>query len=372
MKMTILLLASMLLTGCGTVLSRTSDPYAPPEWCSCKGGQKPSRIYSGVITDAKSFTPEGSVVVIADFPFSLTADTLYLPLTIYEQFIAENDLQAAAQKGDISTVSKRLAGSVNINAQDAYGHTALMSAAWAGQTEVIRLLLEKGASVNEQNRYFGTTALMYSVDKPDNVQLLLNSGADANMKNSHDRTALIIAADKSNTAAVKLLLDRGADVNVIDEDGRTALSVALLNKRGRPQKDIAIAQMLLDKGGDMNVTDSHGFTLIDYSLGVYERGSRPGHIGNNAAAVSLLLDKGANPNKTGGCYLSPLMVAAEVDNQAAAKLLLEKGADKNFRVQESNIWWCGFSLKGKTALTIAADNGNAGMVKLLKDAGAVE
>ena len=370
-RLPLFLFVSMLLTGCGTVLSRASDPYASADGQSGVERKRPSKIYSGATLDVKSFTPENSIIVLVDFPFSVAADTLLLPLTIYEQFIAENELQAAAAKGDISTVNNLLEHGANINAKDAYGYTALMTAAWAGRSEAMKFLLDKGATVNEQNRYSGATALMYSVNVADNVQLLLNSGANVQQKNKYGRTALMIAADMSNAATVKLLLDHGADVNAKDEDGRTALAVVILNKKWQQKRDMGIAQLLLDKGSDIKVQDNDGFTLFDYALGVYDKGVKPS-LGGDADAISLLLNNGANPNSVGHCYRTPMMVAAEVSNQAAARLLLEKKAEVNFKVQKSNIWWCSPFLKGKTALMLATERGNTGMVELLKNAGAVE
>lgn len=61
--------------------------------------------------------------------------------------------------------------------------TPLMSAAWKGLDTVVKLLIEKGASVNK--------------------------------KNIHGQTALILAAMEGRAKTVKVLLENGADPNVI-------------------------------------------------------------------------------------------------------------------------------------------------------------
>ncbi len=76
-----LVIAVLAHTGCGTIASRTMPGYDGP-W-----------IYSGTVMDVAavfggaSEGGEGSIaaLLIFDVPFSLVADTLLLPLTIYEQ-----------------------------------------------------------------------------------------------------------------------------------------------------------------------------------------------------------------------------------------------------------------------------------------------
>jgi len=72
--------------GCGTIITRYVSPnWTPPE---------PSlpRIYSGTVFDFRCFlhpemhdTQGIGVFCLVDVPFSFIADTVILPLTIYEQ-----------------------------------------------------------------------------------------------------------------------------------------------------------------------------------------------------------------------------------------------------------------------------------------------
>jgi len=83
----------------------------------------------------------------------------------------------------------------NPNAQDVRGWTALMYAGMAGQTPVIKKLLDKGAQVATKNDQDGTTALLNAVvfGDPDAVRLLLSKGADVNTQNKKGETALKLA-----------------------------------------------------------------------------------------------------------------------------------------------------------------------------------
>ena len=69
-----------------------------------------------------------------------------------------------------------------------------MWAARNGHTQVVRMLIEKGADPNIQD-IIGWTALMKAAHKGnvEIAQILINNGADLNLKNIDGHTALYIA-----------------------------------------------------------------------------------------------------------------------------------------------------------------------------------
>ncbi len=78
--------ATIFCSGCGTIITRSVGPnWTPPE-------QALPRIFSGTLFDFACFLhPEmhdtqgiGGFCLV-DVPFSIVADTVILPLTIYEQ-----------------------------------------------------------------------------------------------------------------------------------------------------------------------------------------------------------------------------------------------------------------------------------------------
>jgi ankyrin repeat protein len=114
--------------------------------------------------------------------------------------------------------------SVNTAPSDA--GTPLLVAAKNGHIEVVRLLLEKGAAVNEARTTDGLTSLITAADRGhlEVVQLLLEKGAAVNQARSYDgTTALIVATEHGSMPIVRLLLLKGAAVNQSKNDGRTAL-----------------------------------------------------------------------------------------------------------------------------------------------------
>ena len=127
-----------------------------------------------------------------------------------------------------------LAPHVDVNAHNAYGETALDTAARIGDVEAVRLLLEVGAEPAVVNKY-GDTPLHVAVLHRHAVivKLFLSRGADPNIRNRHGETPLHDAALIGDGAIVKTLIDAGADVNTRDAEGDAPLHLATYS-RGVP------------------------------------------------------------------------------------------------------------------------------------------
>ncbi len=78
------------------------------------------------------------------------------------------------------------------------------------RTEIVRLLLNKGANVTSRN-IRSETALSDAAEgaKADTLNLLLDQGADTQVQDSDGRTPLLIAAERGNSDAVALFLAKG-------------------------------------------------------------------------------------------------------------------------------------------------------------------
>jgi Ankyrin repeats (3 copies) len=57
----------------------------------------------------------------------------------------------------------------------------------------------------------------------EKIGILLKDGADVNVKDQNERTALMLPAWAGQFEVVKFLLEKGADVNARDKNGRTAM-----------------------------------------------------------------------------------------------------------------------------------------------------
>jgi ankyrin repeat protein len=138
----------------------------------------------------------------------------------------------------------------DVNVQNENGETLLMRAAGLGETEIVRLLLDKGADVNRTD-VFGNTAAVFAYQKDHAPILELLKKAKPNRQTLN--AFLIPAIEKKDRVKVKELLSKGADANHEYAIGyeykdikRTVLILAA--KTGDP----AIVQMLLDAGANPN------------------------------------------------------------------------------------------------------------------------
>jgi len=143
------------------------------------------------------------------------------------------DMFMAAQRGDVETVRLLLEKGADINYKHAMvlGHTPMTIAAAWGHTGVVLLLLDRGASVDQQNED-GVSALQCaaSTDKSELVKLLLDRMADVNHRDKAGRTPLFDAAcSKCPPENARLLLSKGADINATDNKGKTAFYYAQAN-----------------------------------------------------------------------------------------------------------------------------------------------
>ena len=120
------------------------------------------------------------------------------------------------------------------------GTTALMRAARAGDAEVMRLLLAKGADPKRTTKD-GSTALMFAAgvgyrdkntrgsesDALEALKVSIEAGLDIHQANSRGETPLHGAATRGADTIVQFLADHGADLNAKTKQGYTALDIAL-------------------------------------------------------------------------------------------------------------------------------------------------
>ncbi|KAH9495812.1 hypothetical protein Btru_013366 [Bulinus truncatus] len=125
------------------------------------------------------------------------------------------------------------------------GETALMIAAQHNYTEIMDLLLKNGAWVDKQAQD-GFSALMYAAMNScqDAVQVLLGRRANVNLESDKGDTALLLTTDVD---IVKLLVDAGAEVNVKNKAGLTPLQFSKETER------LSLQQVLESLGAKDNV-----------------------------------------------------------------------------------------------------------------------
>jgi len=144
--------------------------------------------------------------------------------------IEELNLFEAAAAGKFDAVAYLVYAypeAVNYYAED--GFTPLGLACYFGQYEIARYLVLKGADVNlPSNNGFHVYPIHSAVagDFTDIASLLIEAGADINVKQQAGATPLHSAAQNGNIDMLILLLEAGALVNVRMEGGKLPADLA--------------------------------------------------------------------------------------------------------------------------------------------------
>jgi len=120
-----------------------------------------------------------------------------------------------------------LSRGADLNLTNRYGEQALQLAAWRGQPDAVRWLLDRGAAVNRKGKQWSALHYAAFAGHQGIVDLLLAHGADINARAPNDATVLMMAAREGHEALARRLLEAGADPNLTNDRGDTALAWAM-------------------------------------------------------------------------------------------------------------------------------------------------
>ncbi|XP_021164506.2 inversin isoform X1 [Fundulus heteroclitus] len=220
----------------------------------------------------------------------------------------------AAGKGsdDVIRTMLALAPRIDINMADKYGGTALHAASLSGHVSTVRLLLEKGATVDsldvmKHTPLFRACEMGYK----DVILTLIKGSACVDLVDVDGHTALHWAALGGNAEVCQILMENGISPNVQDHAGRTPLQCAAYGGY------ITCMAVLMENNADPNIQDKEGRTALHWSC-------------NNGYldAVKLLLGYNAFPNQmehTEERY-TPLDYALLGGHSEVTQFMLEHGA----------------------------------------------
>lgn len=200
------------------VLAACQGPGAAPAGGPASGFPSPE---STTPTTEQVQTAEPATPVSA--PPSLSAEA---------QALLDQELVAAAKANDAALVAELIRRGGNVNAKDPIQDSAFLYAGAEGFNDVLQLTLAAGADVTSINRYGGTALIPASEHgHVETVKILIAAGVPVNHVNNLGWTAMqeaILLNDGGprQQEVIRLLLEAGADPDIRDPQGRTALQNA--------------------------------------------------------------------------------------------------------------------------------------------------
>jgi ankyrin repeat protein len=253
-------------------------------------------------------------------------------------------LSTAARNGNLEIVKLLVEHGATVDiGKEAGERTPLMAASSQGHTAVVTYLLSQGADVNVKGK--GLTPLLEACryvllpfgpagDKKKTIYILLDNGADVNVQDESwlktGGTPLMYAVMQGDAALVQALLFKGARLDLKNKDSETALSLA-------KKKGLEYITQLLEKAEIGRNASPPDLTPHPLFKAVKE---------GNLDEVKSLLGEGADVNVRTASGSTPLMFAADYNRPDIVTFLLQHGANVNAKNGANNTALIFASLKG--------------------------
>ena len=239
----------------------------------------------------------------------ISPETLAKRTSTYSQ----TALMIAARNGYEQMASDLIKGGAEIDAVDVNKDTALHYASQFKNPRLVELLLEAGANPNLKDK-FGETPLVKCTCNIDRQGLvaLLSHKADPSIAQPRWGAPILFAAGHGDIDAIRLLLAHGATVESRDRSGATPLivSVKYHNRFAHPW----IVNPLLQAGADIHAKDNDGRTALHHVINPQL----------NIPSIDVLLEKGAEPAVPDNFGTTPITQARALGFEDIAKKLESK------------------------------------------------
>ena len=246
-----------------------------------------------------------------------------------------------------------------INDSDKEGCSAVHLALCVCQKnpEIVELLIKNGANVKakNENTLLSAVVLQYPCEI---VKMILDKGAEINQVNNFNENALYYAVRDVNFEVVQLLLERG-----IEPEPKKA-NYCILNipnyHEGCEKNCYKMYKLLLEKGagkkciakkqyrkalfhrtarGDSNFVEllcQHGVSVNDYVNDMHTLLTLAALVRKRKLMKFLIKNK-ADVNLKGGGGLTPIMYSAIIGDLSAVKLFLDNGADIKIKHENKTV-----------------------------------
>ncbi|KAK7092410.1 ankyrin homolog [Littorina saxatilis] len=233
--------------------------------------------------------------------------------------------------------------STGLFVQNMEGEEDLIHAVRANNCQMIQQLVQSGLDMNDVCRWEGPPC-MVRVERDgfrkqlqmmgyaalhvaaihanlQTIKLLLSLGADVNIRDKNERTALQLSVAVNRPAVAQFFIETGSEVNTRSASGRSPLMEAVANIK------LNMTQMLLAAGANPDLPDIKGTTPLLSVINVMAGLGSDQPAGQ--AIVQSLIDAGCQVDKTNPAGATALMLAAGLKNTPVIHMLVAAGADVN-------------------------------------------
>ncbi len=286
--------------------------------------------------------------------------------------LAESQLVIAREYG----FSSWRALKAEVDRRRAPSSAEFLGACMAGDVDALRGHLQNDTSLVHERDSEGSSGLHQAVRHPEALRVLIEHGADPNVRDIADNACpLHFAAAGGHLDSVRILLGAGADVHGAGDlhqggvigwaarDGNEAVVDLLVEHGARHHIFSAIAL------GDLEIVESLVEENPDCLLSRrsrFENGQTPLHAalappdglsgkGRQHALLELLIELGADVEAKDDKGRAPLMIAMLRGDREAMRLLRAAGAEEPPRAERSNVGAPGQSIK-KLSIGLVAPN----------------
>ncbi len=250
-------------------------------------------------------------------------------------------LMSAVREQNIKDVQELLNGGTNPNFEDKNGRSPLDGAAFKGNTDIAKLLINKGATASKEDGKYSPLHHAADMGHVEMIQLLLDKGARIEALDAQDCTPLEIALDENRVQAAELLMQRGAK---FDESmwhvvrRTTTLDLVLkyganinacLDKDMTPlhyairEGDFYLAIELIKRGANAHFRDGEGLAPLHRYATSFDFDSDDERCANGLELVMMLKDQ---LQVFSGKWQTALDVAIKERNWGTVTLLIKLGA----------------------------------------------
>ncbi|MBN1469396.1 MAG: ankyrin repeat domain-containing protein [Fusobacteriaceae bacterium] len=202
--------------------------------------------------------------------------------------------------------------------------TPLMVAAFMNNKEIMKILIERGASIDKMSEY-GKTPVLFAIcnNSIDTLQFLISLGGDINSEGNNGKTPVMEACELNYPNILEILIQNGASL----ETKFPLLSVCA------EFDSVDVAKKLIEEGKYVNEKDYFDATPLNTAVKY-----------NSLKTAELLIQNGADIEnkfeewdllKTYEC--SSLLMAIKNNNKEMVTLLLDNGAKTDYKYNNKSM-----------------------------------